>query len=187
MWAMIPMLRTLPRSVSTSRATRFLFLLGDHRDGLVGLAAGCGAGPATVLVAGAVSPAVVRERLVRLRHLVRVLATLDGRAEAVRGVEQLVAEAVDHRLLAARPRVGDQPAQPERGRAAGAHLDRHLVGRATDTAAADLAGGGAGRPLAGRRWGAPPPRRGGWRPGGAVWVWWGPGLSVTTGSAPLRS
>src|SRR4028118_1190781 len=43
-------------------------------------------------------PAVVREGLVRLGHLVGVLAALDRGTEAVAGVEQLVHEALGHRL-----------------------------------------------------------------------------------------
>src|SRR3712207_8049521 len=53
-------------------------------------------------------------------------------------VEQLVHQALGHRLLAPRPAVLDQPAQAEGGAARGADLDRDLVGRTTDTAAADL-------------------------------------------------
>src|SRR6478752_3744204 len=86
------------------------------------------------------SPAVVREGLVGLGHLVRVLATLHRGAEAVAGVEDLVHEALGHGLLTTLTRVADQPAQGQRGGAAGADLDRDLVGRATDAAAADLEG-----------------------------------------------
>src|SRR3954468_924931 len=86
------------------------------------------------------SPAVVREGLVGLGHLVGVLAALDAGAEAVAGVEELVHEALGHRLLAAGAGVLDEPAQGERGAATGAHLDRDLVRRATDAAAADLEG-----------------------------------------------
>src|SRR6476660_8300441 len=81
-------------------------------------------------------PAIVREGLVRLGHLVRVLAPLDGGTEAVARVEQLVHEALGHRLLATGPAVLDQPAETERGAARRANLDRDLVGRTTDAAAA---------------------------------------------------
>src|SRR5215212_10049204 len=60
-------------------------------------------------------PAVVREGLVRLGHLVGVLAPLHGGAEAVARVEQLVHQALGHRLLATRAAVLDEPAQAERG------------------------------------------------------------------------
>src|SRR5215831_7483329 len=83
-------------------------------------------------------PAVVRESLVGLRHLVRVLAALNARAKAVAGDQQLVHQPLGHRLLAALPRVRHDPAQRQRGAARGAHLHRHLVGRAADPAAADL-------------------------------------------------
>src|SRR5271169_7214913 len=84
------------------------------------------------------SPAVVGERLVGLRHLVRVLASLHAGPEAVARVEQLVHEPLGHRLLPAVPGVGDDPAQRERRAARGADLHRYLVGRAADPAAADL-------------------------------------------------
>src|SRR3954463_7233931 len=86
------------------------------------------------------SPAVVREGLVGLGHLVGVLAALDCGTEAVAGVEDLVHESLGHRLLAALARVADEPAQGERGRAVRLDLDRHLVGRATDATALDLHG-----------------------------------------------
>jgi hypothetical protein len=71
---------------------------------------------------------------------VRVLASLDARAQAVAGVENLVHEALGHGLLATGAGVRDEPAQRERVGTAGLDLDRHLVGRATDAAAADLEG-----------------------------------------------
>src|ERR671916_2797530 len=46
-------------------------------------------------------PAVVREGLVRLGHLVGVLAALDRGAQTVARVQQLVHQALGHRLLAA--------------------------------------------------------------------------------------
>src|SRR3990170_2128936 len=50
------------------------------------------------------SPSVVRERLVRLRHLVHVLAPLDRDALAVGGVHELAHQTVGHRVLLAAPR-----------------------------------------------------------------------------------
>src|SRR4249919_3218761 len=93
MCAMMPMLRTFVRSVSTSCATSASRLLSvccasSKRPY---------AGPARE---GRVSPAVVGERLVGLGHLVGVLAALDRGAQAVAGVEDLVHEPVGHRLLA---------------------------------------------------------------------------------------
>src|SRR6476661_1381776 len=103
--------------------------------------AGSGGGPGVPPTAGAGElPAVVREGLVRLGHLVRVLAPLHGGTEAVARVEQLVHQALGHRLLATGPAVLDQPAETERGAARRADLDRDLVGRTTDAAAADPEG-----------------------------------------------
>src|SRR3984957_845849 len=113
--AMIPMFRTLARSAAVWVAT--LSVLRTRFS---------------------VLPAVMREGLVGLRHLVCVLAALDACPEAVAGVEQLVHEPLGHRLLPTLARVGHQPAQGERGGARGAHLHGNLVGRAADAAAADL-------------------------------------------------
>src|SRR6476661_5539117 len=83
-------------------------------------------------------PAVVSKSLVRLGHLVRVLAPLDGGAEAVGGIQQLVHQPLGHGLLATGLRVADHPAQRQRGGAVRLDLDRHLVGGATDASALDL-------------------------------------------------
>src|SRR5689334_5195008 len=72
-------------------------------------------------------PPVVRERLVGFGHLVGVLPALDRGAEAVAGVQQLVHEPLDHRLLAPGPGVRHEPAQAQCRRPRWAHLDRHLV------------------------------------------------------------
>src|SRR5690554_3249600 len=86
-------------------------------------------------------PAVVREGLVGVCHLVSVFAALDCSAQTVRCVEDLVGETLGHRLLATALRVGGEPAQCQGVRAVRLDLDRHLVGRSTDTAGADLKGG----------------------------------------------
>src|SRR5215469_13594524 len=93
--AMIPMLRTIARSVAVWVATIASF--GSFLR----------------------LPAVVGEGLVGLRHLVGVLTALDARAKAVAGVEQLVHEPLGHRLLAALPGVRDDPAQRQGGRPGG--------------------------------------------------------------------
>ena len=80
----------------------------------------------------------MRERLVRFRHLVRIFALLDGVAAVVGGVENLARQFVLHRLLAARGRVGDQPADRQGRAARRAHLDGDLVVRPADAAALDL-------------------------------------------------
>src|SRR4051812_15279818 len=139
MWAMIPMLRTLARAAS---AEATVIPTSSRR-----CVAGCSGGEerrngvrASQPPSGAGLPAVVREGLVRLGHLVGVLTTLHRGTEAVARVEELVHQPLDHGLLAAGPGVRDQPAQPEGGRALGADLDRYLVGRATDAAALHLEG-----------------------------------------------
>src|SRR4051794_11328557 len=133
MCAMMPMLRTL---ASASAAATAIPTLLRRRLEPVRLPRAARRTPGLPRVL----PAVVREGLVGLRHLVGVLAPLDGGTEAVAGVEQLVLETLDHGLLAAGLGVLDQPAQTEGGLPRGTNLDRHLVGRATDTAAADLEG-----------------------------------------------
>src|SRR3954452_9696966 len=109
MCAMIPMLRTLARAVTTSVVTVGRLLSALSVRGL---------------------PAVVGEGLVGLRHLVHVLAPLDGGAEAVARVEQLVHQPLAHGLLAALAGVAAQPAQGQRGLPRRTHLDGNLVGRA---------------------------------------------------------
>src|SRR5690242_8586970 len=113
MCAMMPMLRTLLRSVVMSTATAAVFL----RKLVVG-----GGGSLGALQQGGshrTSPAVVGEGLVGLGHLVGVLALLHRGTEAVARVEDLVHEALGHGLLATLRGVADEPAQRERG-AAGA-------------------------------------------------------------------
>src|SRR5882757_1430957 len=133
MCAMMPMLRTLVRSVSTSCATA--------RFPLFRLLGCCCLHPRAATPPPAESPAVVREGPVRLGHLVGVLTSLDGGTQAIAGVEDLVRQTLDHGLLTTRLREADQPAQCQRGRPLGTHLDGNLVGRATDAAAAHLEGG----------------------------------------------
>src|SRR5690625_3860550 len=122
MWAMIPMLRTLARSIlrrSVAIVVCCRFLLA----GGLGL------------------PAVVRERPVGFGHSVHVLAALHTGAEAVGGIEELIHQALGHAFFPARAGVVDQPAQGKGVAPSGTDLDRNLVRRATDTAAADLEGG----------------------------------------------
>src|ERR1700712_3891030 len=86
-------------------------------------------------------PAVVREGLVRLGHLVSVFTTLHSGAQTVRRVEDLVGETLGHGLLATTLRVGGEPAQGQRVRTVRLDLDGNLIGRATHAAALDLDGG----------------------------------------------
>src|SRR4051812_2346959 len=90
------------------------------------------------ITAGFGLPAVVGERLVALGHLLHVVAPLDRGTETVGGIEQFAGEALGHRLLAALAAEVDEPPDGERVGAWRAHLDRNLVGRATDAAAANL-------------------------------------------------
>src|SRR5579875_649672 len=114
MWAMIPMFRTRSSAtaVSVSLVLKSLLLCR--------------------------LPAVVRERLVRLRHPVDVVLALERPALLVEGVQDLVGQLVGHALLAPLACVRDEPAHGERAGAPLRHLDRHLVVRAADAAAADL-------------------------------------------------
>src|SRR6476469_7719722 len=86
-------------------------------------------------------PAVVSKSLVRLGHLVRVLAPLDGGTQAIGCVQQLVHQPLGHRLLPASLGVTDEPTQRQGGRSARLDLDRHLIGGAADPAALHLEGG----------------------------------------------
>src|SRR4051794_16097770 len=83
-------------------------------------------------------PLEVAEGLVRLGHLVRVLASLDGGAEAIARVHQLGGELLAHALAA--PLAGglDDPADSQRDAAIAADLDRDLIGGATDAPRLDL-------------------------------------------------
>src|SRR6476646_488329 len=112
MWAMIPMLRT--RSSATACSVIFV-LKSSFLDRL---------------------PAVVRKGLVGLRHPVDVVIALERAALLVQRVENLVGELVRRDLLAALARVRDEPPHREGACAPLRHLDRHLVVRTTDTAAA---------------------------------------------------
>src|SRR3954469_13490361 len=127
MCAMIPMFRVLARIALLATAASLLPWVRRTGSGV----------PAT----SARLPAVVGEGLVGLGHLVGVLAPLDAGAEAIARVEQLVHQALGHRLLATLPAVADEPAQGESRAAARLDLDRHLVRRTADPAALDLDGG----------------------------------------------
>src|SRR4051794_41845478 len=87
-------------------------------------------------------PAVVGERLVRLRHAVDVFLPLVGAALIALGVGELAGEALGHRLLAACASELDEPPHGERAGAAGGDLDRDPGGRATDAAGARPPGRG---------------------------------------------
>src|SRR5699024_10353260 len=103
---MMPILRTFFRSVSTSSATGSASSLGGAlRDSYAGL------------------PAIVRERPVRLGHLVHILVTLNCGAQAVGRIEDFVRKALSHRLFATNAREVDYPAQCKCRGTARTHLD----------------------------------------------------------------
>src|SRR5580704_17012277 len=108
MWAMIPMFRVFSR------------------------------GKARAATATATSVPEVRERFVRLGHLVGVFLALDRSADAVGRVHQLAGELLRHALTAAAPRVADDPAPGKRLTAVMSDLHRHLVGGAADPLRLDL-------------------------------------------------
>src|SRR3954470_9349478 len=83
-------------------------------------------------------PAVMRKCLVGLRHAIHVVLALERAALLVDGVQDLGGEPLDHLALAALARERDDPAHGKRARAAGGHLDRHLVVGAADAAGAHL-------------------------------------------------
>jgi hypothetical protein len=93
---------------------------------------------AAVAATGRRSPSVVRERLIGLGHAVRVLALADRRAPILCRVQQLVRQAIGHRLLAAVAGRLDDPAHRQRLPAARAHLHRYLIGGPTDAPGFDL-------------------------------------------------
>src|SRR5436190_18925355 len=80
----------------------------------------------------------MRERLVRLRHAVDVVLALVGVPLLRLGVEQLVGEALGHRLFAAAAREHHEPPHGERAGAWRRDVHRNLVGGAADAARADL-------------------------------------------------
>src|SRR5216117_1960772 len=84
------------------------------------------------------SPSVMRERLVRLGHLVHVLAPLDGGPLALGGVHDLPYQSVGHGMLLTGAGVIHQPAQRERGASGGPNLHRHLLVRPADPPRPDL-------------------------------------------------
>jgi hypothetical protein len=80
----------------------------------------------------------VSERLVGFRHPVDVLFLPNGSALAATGFQQLAGQSVGHGL--SRPSAGElyEPTARQRIPAPVSNLDRHLVGRATDAATANL-------------------------------------------------
>src|SRR4051794_445489 len=78
------------------------------------------------------------EGLVGLGHLVRVFASLDGRAEPVHGIDEFRCELFAHAFAVAPAGRLDEPADTERKTAVAPDLDRDLVGGAADAARFDF-------------------------------------------------
>src|ERR671910_1417040 len=83
-------------------------------------------------------PSVMCECSVRLGHPMRVFPALYARANVILGIQDLAGQPAAHSLLPARPGEADHPPQGQRVRPTRVHLDRHLIGSAADSAAADL-------------------------------------------------
>src|SRR5579884_2207550 len=119
MWATIPMFRILS---SETRSVIAVFFVSS-------------------CVAMNPLPSIVRERLIGLGHLVRVLAALHRGAGVVAGIQDLRREPLPHRLAGPLAGVLDEPPHAERDPPVRPDLDRHLVGRAANPAGADLQDG----------------------------------------------
>src|SRR5579872_387318 len=78
-------------------------------------------------------PAVMRKRLVRFRHAMHIFLLLDGGAAAVGGIQQFIAQLVNHALFATGAGIADDPANRQRRSAIGINLNRNLIVRATNT------------------------------------------------------
>src|SRR5699024_4723399 len=83
-------------------------------------------------------PAVVSEGAVCLSHLVGVFATLNRSAETVGCIQDLICQALDHRVLATLTGVGNHPAQCQGVSTVWTNLDWNLVGCATNAAGTNL-------------------------------------------------
>ena len=83
-------------------------------------------------------PAVVRERLVRFSHPVRVVLFLDGRSLSPSRSQEFEREPFGHRLLASIARKTNQPTACQSGPTLGPHLDGNLIRGTADPATLDL-------------------------------------------------
>src|ERR1700687_2299202 len=130
MWAMMPIFRVFSSGycASTTLPSPLLGATQEKR----GVEA-----PAPLFESRSL-PAIVRERLVGLRHLVSVFALFHSRPAIVGRVQELAGEPLRHALLRAAPRGADQPAHAERRPPVRAHLDRYLVRRAANASRLDL-------------------------------------------------
>src|ERR1700674_6132484 len=106
MWAMMPMF--LQRSNGTVLGTAFYSFRAP------------------------ILPPVMREGLIGLGHAMYIFFLLDGGAFSVGGVQQFVAQLVDHASFRAPARIRQQPADRERCAPVGIHFHGHLIVRAAD-------------------------------------------------------
>src|SRR3990170_2624501 len=83
-------------------------------------------------------PAVMREGLVGLGHLVRVFLLLDRQPAVVVGIQDFPRQTVDHRFFGALLREVDHPPERKSESPLGADLDRDLIGRSSHPAGLDL-------------------------------------------------
>ena len=81
-----------------------------------------------------ISPPVMRESLVGLRHAVSVFLLLNRIAAIVGGVHQFTCELLFHGFFATGSRVGQNPANRQRCSPSRTDFDRHLVGRTAHAA-----------------------------------------------------
>src|SRR6202041_1765234 len=79
-------------------------------------------------------PALIRESLIGLGHLVNVFFFLDGCTFSVGSIEQLVTQLVDHAPFRPAASIGQQPTDRQRGTSVSVHFHRHLIVRSTHTA-----------------------------------------------------
>src|ERR1700679_3627804 len=133
MCAMIPMFRQRFRGMVRATAVSSLRAPGPRLVQLLSQRAVSGPWP----LGPRWLPAVMRKGLVGLGHAVHIFLLLHRRAAPVGGIEQLIAQLVDHALFAAVAAVGDQPADGQRGAPLRVHFDRNLVVGAAHAAGLD--------------------------------------------------
>src|SRR5437899_6593228 len=118
MCAMMPMLRVFSSEYCRCTVSPLFF---------PGYTCEEGGQPAAPLFSVLLLPAVMREGLVGLRHLVRVLSLLHGGAAVVGGVQQLTGQLLRHAPLRPPARGADHPAHGQGRPPLRPHLDRHLI------------------------------------------------------------
>src|SRR5438477_299235 len=124
MWAMMPMLRVFSSEYCRSTAWSSAFsAIYDMRRG--------GSACAPLFVPFPWLPAIMRERLVGLRHLVRVFSLLHRGSPVAGGVEQLGGQLLRHAPLGAPTGGPDDPPHRQRRPPVRANFDRLCLRPAT--------------------------------------------------------